>query len=242
MEPLAHSNSGHETQTDKAEELANAHSVGAAHEPHRESPLTHADVSKGMADTESLQLIPSPVIAPSQSIPETPMVNGLVSEPVGLSAPAGPVNPVAVVRVLSPTGVEYVFMTISLFMSAGGLTGTLLAVVNDKTDFQVLSFPTAVLLVGVPVFALLFLRLKKRELLQPTLKLDPSKRRSTQFTQIVCFLICIFTLVGLVSTLFAKLGGQTKMSLVKVVLDCLVLLAVFGGMLVYYWRDEHAGR
>jgi len=153
-----------------------------------------------------------------------------------------PVNPSAVVQVLSPMGVEYVFMTISLFTAAGGLTAALIALVNGKMGFDVLAFPTALLIVSVPVFALLFLHAKKRELGQPALRQDPSKRRSTQFTQIVSFLVCLFTLVGLVSAIFMKLGGQSHDSLLHIALDCLVLLVVFGGMLAYYWRDEHAGR
>ena len=162
------------------------------------------------------------------------------NSPVQAGSPA-PVNPSAVVQVLSPLGVEYVFMTISLFTAAAGLTAALIALVNGKTGFDVLAFPVALLVVSVPVFALLFVRAKRRELLRPGLRQDPSKRRSTQFTQIVCFVISLFTLVGFLSAVFAKLGG-TDMSLLKTGLDCLVLLVVFGGMLAYYWRDEHAGR
>lgn len=161
-------------------------------------------------------------------------------EPVEQAVPT--VNPSAVVQVLSPMGVEYVFMTISLFTAAGGLTAALIALVNGKTNFDVLAFPVALLLVSVPVLALLFLHAKKQELLHPALRQDPSKRRSTQFTQIVCFIISLFTVVGLVSSIFAKIGGQSGMSLVKVGLDCLVLLVVFGAILAYYWRDEHMGR
>lgn len=155
------------------------------------------------------------------------------------SSVPGQVNPSPVVKVLSPMGVEYVFMTISLFTAAGGLTAALLALVNGKTSFDVLAFPTALLVVSVPVFAVLFLHAKRHELRDPVLRQDPSKRRSTQFTQIVSFLVCLFTLIGLVSAIFMKLGGQSNQSLGKTALDCLVLIVVFGGMLAYYWRDEH---
>jgi divalent metal cation (Fe/Co/Zn/Cd) transporter len=139
-------------------------------------------------------------------------------------------------------GVEYVFMTISLFAAAGGLTAALLSLVNGKISFDVLAFPTALLIVSVPVFALLFLHAKRQELRSPGLRQDPSKRRSTQFTQIVSFLVCLFTLVGLVSAIFMKLGGQSDGPLWRIALDCLVLIVVFGGMLAYYWRDEHVNR
>jgi hypothetical protein len=165
-------------------------------------------------------------------------VGGGSTVPAELAA-ATPTAPVPVVRVLSPIGVEYVFLTISLFAAALGLTWALLALVNGQFSFEVLSFPAALLLVSVPVFALVFLHLKKMELRQPSLKLDPSKRRSTQFTQIVSFMTSMFTLVGVVFSIFAKLGGQSSVSVVKILLDGLVLLVVFGGMLAYYWRDEH---
>jgi len=161
------------------------------------------------------------------------------SGPLVLGQPADAVRPVPVVRVLSPLGVEYVFLTVGLFTAASGLTAALLALVNGKTDFSVLAFPTALLVVGLPVFAGLFLRIKRLELRQPGRRFDPSKRRSTQFTQIVSFLICLFTLVGVVFSIFSKLGGQSDTSIGKTLLDGLVLLVVFGGLLAYYWRDEH---
>ena len=164
---------------------------------------------------------PEPPVAPDQP----PAASGVV--------------PQAVVRVLSPRGVEYVFLTIALLTGAIGLTSALISLVNGKTDFNVLEFPAATLLVSIPIFAWLFLRLKKAELLNPSLKLDPSKRRSTQFTQIVSFIITFFTLIGFVSIVFAKMAGQYGGSLVKVLLDVLVILLVVGGILVYYWRDEH---
>ncbi len=173
--------------------------------------------------------------------PSVPLYDSAPKVPDVLSGPEQ-VSPSAVVQVLSPMGVEYVFMTISLFAAAGGLTATLLALVNGKMSFDVLAFPTALLLVSVPVFALLFLRAKKREMRSPVLRQDPSKRHSTQLTQIVSFVICLFTLVGLVASIFMKLGGQSGNSLVHTALDCLVLIVVFGGILAYYWRDEHAGR
>lgn len=148
-------------------------------------------------------------------------------------------QPMAVVRVLSPVGVEYVFMTICLFAGAIALVAALISLVNGKTDFSVLAFPAATLLVTVPLFGCLFLRLKKLELAKPELRLDPSKRRSTQFTQIFAFLTVLFTLVGFVFDVFMKLGGQSGPSIGKAALDAMCLLLVAGGILAYYWRDEH---
>lgn len=169
--------------------------------------------------------------------PEPPAASDSLNEPK--RSAGNPTKPIPVVRVLSPMGVEYVFLTITLFAGAIALAAALISLVNGKTDFQVLSFPVAVLLVTVPVFALLFLRLKKLEIARPERKLDASKRRSTQFTQIVTFAACLFALIGFVFDIFAKLGGQSGPSILKAGLDALCVLAVAGGILFYYWHDEH---
>jgi len=151
-------------------------------------------------------------------------------------------RPVPVVKVLSPYGVEYIFLTLTLFVAAGALMGVLLLLVNGKFGFDLLSFPTAVLAVTVPTFAGLFLHLKKLELRMPSLRLDASKRFSTQTTQIVSFAVSLFTLIGFVFAIFAKLGGQGTVSIGKAALDALAVLVVSGGVLAYYWRDEHKNR
>jgi hypothetical protein len=149
------------------------------------------------------------------------------------------VMPMPVVHVLSPRGVEYVFLTINLFTAAIGLMSVLIALVNSKLDFTVLAFPVALLVVSVPLFALLFLRLKRAELRDPSLRADVSKRRSTQFTQIVAYLAVFFSLIGLVSAGFAKASGVYDGNFLKLCLDVLVIVVVAGGVLAYYWRDEH---
>ena len=177
--------------------------------------------------------------APSQPVTASPPP-APVSQPLAMASDG--VRPVPVVRVLSPFGIEYVFMTICLFAGAIALIAALISLVNGKTDFSVLALPAAVLLVTVPVFGFFFLRLKKLELDRPELKLDPSKRRSTQATQIVAFLTVLFTLIGFIFDIFMKIGGQGGPTVVKAGLDGLCLLVVAGGILYYYWRDEHKQR
>lgn len=147
-----------------------------------------------------------------------------------------------VVQVLSPRGVEYVFLIITLFTGAIMLGALLISLINGQSGFSVLSYPLAGLIISLPVFSWLFLRLKKAELNDPSLKLDASKRRSTQFTQIVAFLVSFFTLIGFIGLLFATMGGDYKESLWKTILDVLVVELIAGGILFYYWRDEHQRR
>jgi len=152
------------------------------------------------------------------------------------------VMPQPVVKVLSPAGVEYVFMTVALLTTEFGLGSVLIALFNGKTSFSVLAYPAALLIVAVPVFAWLFLRLKKSELLNVGRRFDASKRRSTQFIQIFNFIITFFTTIGFIAAIFSKMAGQYNGSLVKLFLDVLVVWVVSGGVLVYYWLDEHKKR
>lgn len=153
--------------------------------------------------------------------------------------PSSSVDPIAVVRVLSSRGVEYVFLIFALIVASISLGAVLISLINGHTDFSVLAYPTAALIVSLPVFALLFLRLKKAENLNPALASDPSKRRSTQFIQIYAYIICLFTLIGIVSQVFTKMSSSNYGSLSKLMLDALVILVIAGGILSYYWRDEH---
>lgn len=179
---------------------------------------------------------------PPPAAPETPVFNQPPQAQAPLANPVAPAETLApqpVVQVLSPRGVEYVFLTITLFTGALGLVSLLLSLVNGETGFEVLAFPLALLLVALPLFAGLFLRLKNAELRDPSLKLDASKRRSTQLIQIVSFVTTFFTLIGFVTVIFAKLSGNFDSSIIKAFLDVLVIFVVAGGILAYYWRDEH---
>ncbi len=148
------------------------------------------------------------------------------------------VAPVPVVQVLSPRGVEYVMLTFALFTTAIGLASTLVCLVYGQTSMMSLSFPVALMIVGLPIFAMLFLRLKKAELRNPSLKFDQSKRRSTQATQIIAFLISLATLIGIVVSIFAGMSGAGE-NIGKAIGSAFLVLAVFGGILAYYWHDEH---
>ena len=181
----------------------------------------------------------------SPAIPDTPSQNQKATvTPSTVSAPTldstvSDVIPQPVVKVLSPAGVEYVFMTIALLTAEFGLGIVLVSLVNGMTSFSLLAYPASLLLVAVPVFAWLFLRLKKGELLNAGRRFDASKRRSTQFIQILNYIITFFTTIGFVAAIFSKMAGQYNGSVVKLFLDVLVVWAVAGGVLVYYWRDEH---
>lgn len=147
--------------------------------------------------------------------------------------------PRPVVHVLSPGGIEYVFLTITLFTGAFGLGWTLVAMINNQFRFEVLAFPLACLLVAAPVFSWIFLHLKQAELANPTLRLDASKRRVSQFAQVIAFIIALFTLVGFITALLAKVAGKYSGEMAPLILSAMVIFFIAGGILAYYWHDEH---
>jgi hypothetical protein len=199
-------------------------------QPHH--PNTQPEINHNFPPPQEQPAGPVFAPAPAFSPPPAPMP---VAEPIDQAE----LMPQPVIQVYSPRGVEYVFMTITLFGGAIGLISALLSVVNGQYSFSVLAFPTAIMLVSMPMYAWLFLRLKAAELANPKLRFDASKRRNTQLIQITGFLVCFFTLIGLLVFVFSKMSGDFDGSIVKVLLNALVILVVSGGILAYYWRDEH---
>ncbi len=151
-------------------------------------------------------------------------------------------TPVPVVHVLSVRGVEYTMMTLALWFAAGALLWCLLALVNKQNSFAMLAFPVSLLLVSVPIFALFFIRLRRAELANPALRYEASKRRLSQITQIVAFIICLFNIVGFVYVIMSKIGGTGNVSIGKAAINIGIVLLITGGILAYYWFDEHKGR
>jgi hypothetical protein len=146
---------------------------------------------------------------------------------------------VPVVKVLSVRGVEYFMMTIALWVTASALAWILLNVINGSAGFDFIVVPTSALIICLPIFAFLFLRLKKAEMANPALKMESSKRRLSQWTQIVAFLAVIINCITFVYEILQKLGNDSKISLPKAFASLVVILVIAGGLLLYYWREEH---
>lgn len=148
-------------------------------------------------------------------------------------------RPIPVVKVLSVRGVEYAMMSILLWFGAGSLIFILVSIIQGGASFETLAFPLSLLLVTTPGFAYLYLRLRRAELDTPSLRLEPSKRRFSQITQIVAFLTCFFNIVTVVYMLLSIAGGAEGVSVGKTLGSAVAVLAVAGGILAYYWIDEH---
>lgn len=148
---------------------------------------------------------------------------------------------VPVVKVLSVRGVEYAMMSFALWIGAASLIWLLDAIIMGSTTFMELSYPVSALIISLPVFALFFLRLKKAERADRSLRFEPSKRRFSQITQFVAFLASFFSVITFVYTLVNTVGGDVSgKSLLKTAGTTAVTLVIAGGILLYYWRDEHS--
>lgn len=171
------------------------------------------------------------VMSPSMTPPTPPA-------PPTLGPNAGD-QPVPVVKVLSTRGVEYGMMTIALLVTATTLAWIILNMLNGSRGFDSVVVPTAALVVCLPVFGLLFLRLKKAELANPGLRLDPSKRRWSQTTQFLTYFALLINFIYFAYTILQHLSGGKGPSIGKSLANLLVILVIAGGVLLYYWRDEH---
>lgn len=160
-----------------------------------------------------------------------------------------PQDPIGVVKVFSTRGVEYYFMLIALAVSATAL-GTLLISIAEEIlgdsrstfDPSVMAFTASALIVSFPIFAFLFLRLKKAELLNPRLRLDQSRRRMVQIALIVSFVVGLFSTIGYLFTLLAAAFGGSDYEVANVglmIADLIITLGIVGGIFTYFWLDSH---
>lgn len=130
-------------------------------------------------------------------------------------------------------------MTIALWIGAGAMIWALLVLINGLSSFAALAMPISLLLVSVPVFSVLFVRLKRAELINPDLRYEASKHRMSQITQVAAFLVCVFNTIVTVYAILISFSGGSGLSVGKSLLNLLVVVTVAGGILAYYWFDEH---
>ncbi|MDB5182286.1 MAG: hypothetical protein JWO47_70 [Candidatus Saccharibacteria bacterium] len=181
---------------------------------------------------------PQPIYIPEQPKPAASWNSEPATASPSLSMPMDD-RPVPVVRVLSVRGIEYAMMSIMLWIWSASLIGILVTLINGGASFSVLSFPVSLLIVAVPVFAFFYIRLRRAELSDPSLRLEASKRRFSQITQILAFLVCFSNIVALIAVIMEKIGGGSSVSIPKFIGSTAAVLLVAGGILAYYWIDEH---
>lgn len=157
-------------------------------------------------------------------------------------------QPIAVIQQRTTRGLEYIIMFIALGVTAIALGALLHSLVDNVFGFtsdltELTSYAVPALLVAMPIFAILFLRLKKAELAEPNIRTDPSRRHAIQLLLIVAFawglgrlIVYIYSLMNgggdsyLGSNIAAPLGNF---------LHTLVTVGIAGSIFAYYWADEH---
>jgi preprotein translocase subunit SecY len=87
----------------------------------------------------------------------------------------------------------------------------------------------------------MFLRLKRAELADPSLKKDASRKRMSHLTQFLAF---IFGVGYIVYFIFGLMNGTTSSygevnSVAESFMHMLITLGIAGSIFAYLWHDEH---
>ncbi len=151
---------------------------------------------------------------------------------------------VKVVPFRSTAGLEYLIMFISLWAVAMSLAAVLHSLVdgllNASGSFYdtIATFSQAALLVSLPVFAFLFLRLKKTELAKPEIRRDTNRKNAVQLTLLVTFIIGLGKTIFYIYSLLNSGNGQNG-SVLGNLLHTIITVGISGAIFVYYWVDDH---
>lgn len=138
-------------------------------------------------------------------------------------------------------GFQYVLLFISLYISSLAFAGLVHYFINqmipdalDKAKYSYLTqdyllrWYLAALIVAFPIFAFLFIFLKKQELQKPVVKNIRARKQLIYITLTITFLIMIFDLV---KTIYDLLGGEvTPRSLANFV----ATIIISGSIFTYY--------
>lgn len=160
-----------------------------------------------------------------------------------------------VVQSFSTRGLEYIIMFIAMGVAALALGSLLHSTVNTLlgstasygTSDGVVSLATAALIVALPIFGFLFLRLKRAEQTEPELRHDPSRKRAIQLTLVITFLIGLGNIIyflynlmsGSIRDNYNLVGSPAASGVLGNFIHLLITLAIAGGIFAYYWYDEH---
>ena len=185
--------------------------------------------------------------------PEHPMAKAGSS--LTVPAPGTTNEPISVVQNLSTRGFEYSIMFISLLASAfslglilhqfvNGVFATTVATNNYDYNYNEsggeYAFAVTLLIVTLPIFVTMFLRLKKAEIADPGLRKDPSRKRMSHFTQFLAFAFGVGYIVYFLYTLLSGSGDSSgAASIPESFFHMLVTLCIAGSIFAYFWNDEH---
>lgn len=165
-------------------------------------------------------------------------------------------QPSSVVERSSTLGIEYAVMFLALGIGAislGSMFHNWLDVASGLTDMFENPLAMAAVIIALPIFAVLFLRLRRIEQARPEVRADSSRRKWIQITLLVSFLIGLGHIIWYVYNLLNGYGGyqefsysgESQPSLSTGAYQLLqfghlaVTLLIAGSIFAYYWIDEH---
>lgn len=183
-----------------------------------------------------------------------------IADPVPPAPSARTSQPVTVVHRYTTVGLEYIIMFLSLGIGAISLGALLHAWVNQSIGITPGWFAMSAEMSGIaalvtlPIFLILFLRLRSMEQKDPTVHEDASRRRGVQLALIVSFIWGIKSIVTYLYNLIGSDGRsyETYSYLMRntqtldsgpyqiaQILHLVITLGIAGTIFAYYWIDEH---
>lgn len=158
-------------------------------------------------------------------------------------------EPIAVIQQRTTRGLEYIIMFLAMGVTAISLGALLHSSVDSGYGYNggdsdgFVAFASSALIVALPIFAVLFLRLKKAETTEPGIRHDPSRRHAVQLTLVVAFLWGLLRLVTYIYSLLNGSGdgflGSNISDPIGNLLHTLITVGIAGGIFAFYWADEH---
>lgn len=159
-------------------------------------------------------------------------------------------TPIAVVQALSTRGVEYYFMIIALAVLAVSLGFIMHNIASSffedsklyALNASMMTGASSALVVSLPIFVFFFLRLKKAELQNPSLLLDPSRRRAIQILLITTFIVGLISAISYVIAFFSLSYGGMDSDYAPIgllIADFVITTLIIGGIFANYWMDSH---
>lgn len=179
-------------------------------------------------------------------VPKPPSPAGASSP--GLSSNVAVTNqtPVPVVQNLTTRGIEYKIMFFALWISAiafGGLLHDFIDSFSDSSSYPHIGglFGITALVVCLPIFAYLFIRLKTAEFNDNSLRRDQSRKSAIQGTLIFSFLIGVGNLIGMVYLLLSSgdSGVGSDVNIGSLIAHTFITILICGSIFGYYWKDIH---
>ena len=129
---------------------------------------------------------------------------------------------------------EYSIMFLTLWVAALAMFWLFNGLLFGS-DYSELKFPLTAIIVCLPVFLVLFLRVRKHEERDPELKHISGRLHLVQNSEGVAFVIL---LIHTIYVLYQFLSGTTD-NLAQQFLSWIGSLVLFGGIFAYYWFDTH---